>query len=122
MLFQLICSIPRPANALRFGLDSNFDSNFAISFATYTSIMKIKCDFLFSANERAYLIVKSVVRLSHPTAMDLVLRKRICFNVYKKHSLTDKIRRKMGHTSPLTTLGVLYEIVSNIPKVSFFLQ
>lgn len=71
-----------------------------------------------SATERAYLIVKSVVRLSHPTTMDVVLRKRVCFNVYKRHSLTDKIRRKMGHTSPLTSIGVLYEIVSNIPKVS----
>ena len=49
--------------------------------------------------------------------MDLVLRKRICFNVYKRHSLTDKIRRKMGHTSTLSSLGVIYEIVSNIPKV-----
>lgn len=70
-----------------------------------------------SDNERAYVIVKIVVRLSHPTAMDLVLRKRICFNVFKKHSLTDKIRRKMGHTSALKSLGVIYEIVSNVPKV-----
>ena len=50
--------------------------------------------------------------------MDLVLRKRVCFNVYKRHSLTDKIRRRMGHTSNLAALGVIYEIVSNIPKVS----
>ena len=70
------------------------------------------------ANERASLIVKAVVRLSHPTCMDLVLRKRVCFNIYKRHSLTDKIRRKMGHTSALSSLGVMYEIVSNIPKVS----
>ena len=69
------------------------------------------------ANERAYLIIKAAVRLSHPTKMDLILRKRICFNVYKKHSLTDRLRRKLGHMSSLTTLGVLYEIVSNIPKV-----
>ena len=70
------------------------------------------------ANERASLIVKAVVRLSHPTCMDLVLRKRVCFNIYKRHSLTDKIRRKMGHTSTVSSLGVMYEIVSNIPKVS----
>ncbi len=50
--------------------------------------------------------------------MNLVLRKRVCFNVYKRHSLTDKIRRRMGHTSSITSLGVVYEIVSNIPKVS----
>ena len=49
--------------------------------------------------------------------MDLVLRKRIAFNIYKRHSITDKIRRKMGHTSSLTSLGVFYEVVSNIPKV-----
>ena len=74
--------------------------------------------FLFSDKERAYLIVKAVVRLSDPAAMDLVLRKRIAFNIYKRHSITDKIRRKMGHTSSLTSLGVFYEVVSNIPKVS----
>ena len=61
--------------------------------------------------------MKAVVRLSDPAVMDLVLRKRISFNVYKRHSITDKIRRKMGHTSSLTSLGVMYEIVSNIPKV-----
>lgn len=61
--------------------------------------------------------MKAVVRLSDPAVMDLVLRKRISFNVYKRHSITDKIRRKMGHTSSLTSLGVTYEIVSNIPKV-----
>ena len=72
----------------------------------------------FTDKERPYLIVKAVVRLSDPAAMDLVLRKRICFNVYKRHSITDKIRRRMGHTSSLTSLGVVYEIVSNIPKVS----
>ncbi|XP_040583928.1 kinesin-like protein KIF13A isoform X2 [Lepeophtheirus salmonis] len=69
-------------------------------------------------NERAYLIVKAVVRLSHPTVMDLVLRKRVCFNIYKKYSLTDKIRRSMGHTSNLSSLSAVYEIVSNIPKAS----
>ena len=83
----------------------------------YSNLM----DFInvtFSDKERAYLIVKAVVRLSDPAAMDLVLRKRISFNIYKRHSITDKIRRRMGHTSSLTSLGVFYEVVSNIPKVS----
>ena len=74
--------------------------------------------FLFSDKERAYLIVKAVVRLSDPAAMDLVLRKRISFNIYKRHSITDKIRRRMGNISSLSSLGVFYEVVSNIPKVS----
>jgi kinesin family protein 13 len=45
----------------------------------------------FLDNGRPYLIVKAVVRLSDPAVMDLVLRKRISFNVYKRHSITDKV-------------------------------
>ena len=74
-------------------------------------------EFVLADKDRAYLIVKAVVRLSDPAAMDLVVRKRICFNVYKRHSITDMVRRRMGHTSSLASLGVTYEIVSNIPKV-----
>ena len=70
------------------------------------------------ASERAYLIVKVVVRLSHPTTMDLVLRKRVCFNVIKRQSLTEKIKKKLGQTSVGHSVSVLYEIVSNIPKSS----
>ena len=47
-------------------------------------------------NERIYLIVKVVVQLSHPAAMELILRKRICINVYKRQSIADKLRRKIG--------------------------
>ena len=47
-------------------------------------------------NERVYLILKVVVQLSHPAAMELVLRKRICINVYKRQSLAEKLRRKIG--------------------------
>ena len=70
------------------------------------------------ASERAYLIVKVVVRLSHPTTMNLVLRKRVCFNVIKRQSLTEKIKKKLGQTSVGHSVSVLYEIVSNIPKSS----
>lgn len=35
-------------------------------------------------NERIYLIVKTMVQLSHPAAMELVLRKRIAANIYNK--------------------------------------
>ena len=80
-------------------------------------VLKMIPFFSVTDKERPYLIVKAVLRLSDPAAMDVVLRKRICFNVYKRHSITDKIRRRMGHTSSLTSLGVVYEIVSNIPKV-----
>ncbi len=48
------------------------------------------------ANERVYLILKTVVRLSHPAAMELVLRKRIAINVYKRQSITDRLKKRIG--------------------------
>ena len=50
---------------------------------------------LTPSNERVYMILKCVVRLSHPAAMEVVLRKRICINIYKRQSLTDKLRKTM---------------------------
>ncbi|XP_050554858.1 kinesin-like protein KIF13A isoform X12 [Spodoptera frugiperda] len=70
------------------------------------------------ANERVYLILKTTVRLSHPAPMDLILRKRLGLNIYKRQSLTDRIRKKIVRTDQLTHTGVTYEVVSNIPKAS----
>ncbi|XP_063899728.1 kinesin-like protein KIF13A isoform X6 [Helicoverpa armigera] len=75
------------------------------------------------ANERVYLILKTTVRLSHPAPMDLILRKRLGLNIYKRQSLTDRIRKKIvsyyaDRTDQLTQTGVTYEVVSNIPKAS----
>ena len=39
-------------------------------------------------NERIYLIVKTTVQLSHPAAMELILRKRIAANIYNKQVVT----------------------------------
>lgn len=39
-------------------------------------------------NERIYLIVKTTVQLSHPAAMELVLRKRIAANIYNKQVIS----------------------------------
>ncbi|XP_050681890.1 kinesin-like protein KIF13B [Leptidea sinapis] len=69
-------------------------------------------------NERVYLIVKTTVRLSHPAPMELVLRKRLAINIYKRQSLTDRIRKRIVRTDQLTQTGVTYEVVSNIPKAS----
>ncbi|XP_022106893.1 kinesin-like protein KIF13A isoform X4 [Acanthaster planci] len=71
-----------------------------------------------SPNERIYLIVKAVVQLSHPATMELVLRKRICVNIYKKQGITSTIKKKMGRMDSVQSCGVTYEIVSNIPKAS----
>ncbi|GLH14430.1 Kinesin-like protein KIF13A [Gryllus bimaculatus] len=70
------------------------------------------------ANERVYLILKTTVRLSHPATMDLVLRKRLALNIYKRQSITDRIRKKIVRSDWLTQSGVTYEVVSNIPKAS----
>ncbi|KAK7862050.1 hypothetical protein R5R35_011474 [Gryllus longicercus] len=70
------------------------------------------------ANERVYLILKTTVRLSHPATMDLVLRKRLALNIYKRQSITDRIRKKIVRSDCLTQSGVTYEVVSNIPKAS----
>ncbi|KAM9307981.1 kinesin-like protein KIF13A isoform 2-T2 [Gastrophryne carolinensis] len=69
-------------------------------------------------NERIYLIVKITVQLSHPAAMELVLRKRIAVNVYNKQSFTQSLKRRMSIKNTLYTCGVSYEIVSNIPKAT----
>ncbi|XP_046960602.1 kinesin-like protein KIF13B isoform X2 [Vanessa cardui] len=70
------------------------------------------------ANERVYLILKTTVRLSHPAPMDLILRKRLALNIYKRQSLTDRIRKKIVRIDQLASTGVTYEVVSNIPKAS----
>lgn len=49
--------------------------------------------------------------------MELVLRKRLALNVYKRQSITERLRRKI-RGDLLQYCGVTYELVSNIPKAS----
>lgn len=65
-----------------------------------------------------FLILKTTVRLSHPAPMDLVLRKRLALNIYKRQSITDRIFKRIVRIDCLTQTGVTYEVVSNIPKAS----
>ncbi|XP_055988359.1 kinesin-like protein KIF13A isoform X2 [Sorex fumeus] len=69
-------------------------------------------------NERIYLIVKTTVQLSHPAAMELVLRKRIAANIYNKQSFTQSLKRRISLKNIFHSCGVTYEIVSNIPKAT----
>ncbi|NXA39032.1 KI13A protein, partial [Eudromia elegans] len=69
-------------------------------------------------NERIYLIVKTTVQLSHPAAMELVLRKRFAANVYNKQSFTQSLKRRISLKNIYYACGVTYEIVSNIPKAT----
>lgn len=70
------------------------------------------------ANDRVYLILKTTIRLSHPAPMNLVLRKRLALNIYKRQSITDRIKRRIVRSDVLSQTGVTYEVVSNIPKAS----
>lgn len=72
----------------------------------------------FLANERVYMILRVTVRLSYPATMDLVLRKRLAINIYKKQSLTERIKKKIVRTDLITACGVTYLVVSNVPKAS----
>lgn len=53
--------------------------------------------------------------------MDLVLRKRISLNIYKRQSITERLKKSkwLGRADlNITQTGVTYEVVSNIPKAS----
>ncbi|KAM4771256.1 kinesin-like protein KIF13B [Rhinophrynus dorsalis] len=69
-------------------------------------------------DERVYLIVRVTVQLSHPAEMQLVLRKRICVNVYSRQGFAQNFLRRMSHRSSIASCGVTVEIVSNIPEDS----
>ncbi|XP_076246434.1 kinesin-like protein KIF13A isoform X5 [Calliopsis andreniformis] len=73
---------------------------------------------LTDANERIFLILKTTVSLSHPAPMDLVLRKRLALNIYKRQSITGRLFKRIVRTDCLSQTGVTYEVVSNIPKAS----
>lgn len=72
------------------------------------------------SNERVYLILKVTVRLSHPAPMDLVLRKRLAINIYKRQSIANKLKmfKIVGKSDSTLHSGITYEVVSNIPKAS----
>jgi kinesin family protein 13 len=69
--------------------------------------------------ERLYLIIKAVVRLSDPVPIDLVLRKRICISIYKRQSITSFLRKSVGYAKPgsLRSVGVTFEVVGNVPNI-----
>lgn len=68
--------------------------------------------------DRVFAIVKVSVRLKKPPGIILVLRKRICLKVYKKPSVLGALFRSF--TAPRETrngCGVIYEVVTGIPKL-----
>ncbi|XP_037749777.1 kinesin-like protein KIF13B isoform X2 [Chelonia mydas] len=69
-----------------------------------------------ATDERVFLIVRVTVQLSHPAEMQLVLRKRVCVNVYGRQGFAQSLLRRMSHRSSIPGCGVTFEIVSNIPE------
>ena len=69
-------------------------------------------------HERLFLTLRITLRVSDPKPISLVLRKRICFAVYKRHSLVSKFRKTLGYSnmSLLKATGVTYEIVGSTPN------
>ncbi|XP_034006654.1 kinesin-like protein KIF13B isoform X3 [Trematomus bernacchii] len=67
------------------------------------------------ADQRVYLTVSTVVQLSHPAHMQLVLRKRICVNVTGRQGFAQSLMKRMSQRSTIPGCGVTFEIVSNIP-------
>lgn len=70
-------------------------------------------------NERVYLILKVVVRLSSPALVNVVLRKRICVRIYKRPSLKDSLRKRFWRQTNIPTrCGLTLELISHIPRQS----
>ena len=67
--------------------------------------------------ERLFLTVRATVRIRDPLPLDLVLRKRICFSVYKRQSFVSRFRKTLGYSTGhlLKGLGVTYELVGSVP-------
>ena len=50
----------------------------------------------------------------------MILRKRLCVNVYRRPSISSFLRKSVGSylgRGSLTSTGVTYEIVSNVPDI-----
>jgi kinesin family protein 13 len=69
-----------------------------------------------------YGIVRITVRLLHPFAVDLILRKRICMNIYKKPSFTERLMRKIVGAGTFVGTGIHYDVVAHIPKSSLDME
>lgn len=74
-----------------------------------------------ASTERIFLIVKVCLNISHPAKMEIILRKRIAINVYKKSlvSSTKNIFKRISRADMASNgTGITYEIVASIPKAS----
>lgn len=64
-------------------------------------------------------VVRVAVRLAYPPKTEIVLRKRIAINIYRKPSIRDRLfRHIVGETETRAGSGVYYDVVAHVPKAS----
>ena len=98
-----------------------------VTAAWDSSVHGIHLNRVTPDHEHLTMVVKVIVRLSEPYPLDLVLKKRVAFAVYKRKSIVNFFRRTVavkvadavGQPRPvaLRRVGVTYELVGDVPKV-----
>ena len=98
-----------------------------VTAAWDSSVHGIHLNRVTPDHEHLTMVVKVIVRLSEPYPLDLVLKKRVAFTVYKRKSIVNFFRRTVavkvadavGQPRPvaLRRVGVTYELVGDVPKV-----
>ncbi|KRZ60336.1 Kinesin-like protein KIF13A [Trichinella nativa] len=71
-----------------------------------------------STNEHIYAIVRVQVLISHPTVMNVILRKRICLSLSRPPSLPGRWLRKFHAQGVCHGTGLYYDVVAHLPRGS----
>ncbi|XP_019849545.1 PREDICTED: kinesin-like protein KIF13B [Amphimedon queenslandica] len=67
------------------------------------------------ANDRVFAIVRVGIKLKNPPGVEIMLRKRICLRVYKRIGIGAAIMKAFTRDYR-TTCGIMFEVVTGIPK------
>ena len=67
-----------------------------------------------------YIISPVLIIKQKKNYLELILRKRLCVNVYRRPSISSFLRKSVGSylgRGSVTSTGVTYELVSNVPDI-----
>ena len=108
-------------------LEQGRSGEVGVTAAWDSSVHGIHLNRVTPDHQHLTMVVKVIVRLSEPYPLDLVLKKRVAFTVYKRKSIVNFFRRTVavkvadavGQPRPvaLRRVGVTYELVGDVPKV-----
>lgn len=108
-------------------LEQGRSGEVGVTVAWDSSVHGIHLNRVTPDHQHLTMVVKVIVRLSEPYPLDLVLKKRVAFTVYKRKSIVNFFRRTVavkvadavGQPRPvaLRRVGVTYELVGDVPKV-----